>query len=201
MAAILSNYYLVVLSDRYHGYEMIKFEKEVLDDNGKVKNDDDDPNNPIMLVAYGNVTGKEGVTDGDNIRTGIITEIKDGVAKTVSGSLYKLEKPNPEYEEYVTVFKESPEKLIRNWVLAASNGGFILVGERVDRKPADGKVVEQNGNWVRFEDGSTNLVVWRYISEITHFNLDVYHEYKGLHKERDFELTLGKMYRPKLVSR
>lgn len=106
---------------------------------------------------YGNVYGHPEFPDGEFVQTATVVSFTNGVARTASGSEYRLGDKAPQYLNYLQAV-EKGLMVLKRW--GVKDG--LLVGIELDGTPVSGRVKSQsfNDNICRLEDGRLLFVDW-----------------------------------------
>lgn len=148
-----------------------------------------------------------GKTDYQGVEKLVITswveEMKAGVARTFSGSLYELEEMNEDYREFLTALKNEIPVLTEWNIINYYDEGYMISG-KLDGSFFAGLIIEQKGNYLiveRHKGKKVKIFVdWLSMAVNTRIAFNFSGEaVPGLrYSSENYEKFVGRNIRPKL---
>ena len=111
----------------------------------------------------GIANGREGFPDGSLLLTSHVKKLEKHAAKTESGTKYVLENVNEDYQDFVFAVHEYIP-ILEYWNIMKSLDTYYLTGI-CDGASSEGKIKEQEGNYLVLDDGRRYFVNWLNFSE------------------------------------
>lgn len=113
---------------------------------------------------------REGLPDNSYFETSPIEYVRNGVAKTLSGTRYILHSMSDDYRQFVKAVHENIP-ILKEWEISGNRTNGYTISGICNRKFIRGKVVSQKKNFITLDNGTTYFVLWvSYFRYVLHSN-------------------------------
>lgn len=102
---------------------------------------------------------RKGLPDHSYLITTPVQYVRNGLAKTLSGTRYILHSMSPDYRQFVNAVRENIP-ILRQWEISGNRKVGYTISGICNGRFVQGLVVSQDKNFITLENGKQYFVLW-----------------------------------------